>query len=120
MKTFTRIIAVLMLVAVLGTLMTACGKPKNHIDDNLVGTWKQTDEADGNWTWTFNKDGTCKLEGGNDNFSSEGTYLIAEEGNGKIKIKLDKWEKEATYTYTATDKALSLQSFDTSYFCQRQ
>ena len=120
MKTFTKVVAVLMIVAVLASLMVACGKPKNNIDENLVGTWKQTDETDGNWTWTFNKDGSCKLEGETDNFSSEGTYLIEEAGVGKIKIKLDKWDKEKLFTYVATEKALNLQSFDVSYFCQKQ
>lgn len=120
MKTFTKVVAVLMVITVLATLMTACGKPKNHIDDNLVGTWKQTGGADGDWTWTFNNDGTCKLEGGNDNFSSEGTFLIEEEDVGKIKIKLKDWDKEQLFTYTATDKKLQLQNFDVTYFCDRQ
>ena len=120
MKTFTRIVAVLMMVAIFATLMTACGKPKNHIDDNLIGTWKQTDEVDGNWTWTFNKDGTCTLESDTDNFSGKGTYLIEEEEVGKIKITLDKWDKEQLFTYTATDKVLNLQNFDVTYYCQKQ
>ena len=74
MKTFTRVIAVVMMVALLASLMVACGakKEENHIDNNLVGTWTQTSESDGNWTWTFNSDGTCKLVG-DDNFDSSGT-----------------------------------------------
>ena len=120
MKTFTRVVAVLMLVAVLSTLMVACGKPKNNIDDKLLGTWKQTDAQDGNWTWTFNKDGTCKFESDTNNFSSEGTYLIEEADSAKIKIKLDKWDKEKLFTYVATEKALQIQTFDESYFCQKQ
>ena len=47
MKTITRIIAVVMVVAMLAGLMAACGK---YVDDRLVGTWKQTDDKDGNWT----------------------------------------------------------------------
>ena len=119
MKTFTRVVAVLMLVAVLSTLMVACGKPKNNIDDKLLGTWKQTDAQDGNWTWTFNSDGTCKLVG-DDGFDSDGTYTIPEEGIGKIKIKLDKWEKETMFTYSVTEKVLDLETFDASYYCQKQ
>ena len=120
MKTFTRVVAVLMMVAVLASLMAACGKPKNYIDDNLIGSWKQTDEKRGNCTWTFNKDGTCKLESETDNFSSEGTFLIEEKDIGKIKIKLDKWDKERMYTYAVTPKVLDLESFDESYYCKKQ
>ena len=121
MKTFTRVIAIMMMVALLASLMVACGETKeeNHIDSNLVGTWKQTDEDDGNWTWTFNSDGTCKLVG-DDGFESEGTYVIPEEGVGKIKINLDKWDKETMFTYTATEKVIDLESFDQSYYCKKQ
>lgn len=121
MKTFTRVIAVLMMVAMLASLMVACGEKKeeNHIDSNLVGTWRQTDEKDGNWTWTFNNDGTCRLVG-DDGFESDGTYLIPEADLGKIKIKLDKWEKEVLFTYTATEKVIDLESFTLSYYCVKQ
>lgn len=121
MKTLTRVITVVMMVAVLASLMAACGakKEENHVDNNLVGTWKQTDEVDGNWTWTFNSDGTCTLVGDN-GFEGVGTYLIPEEGIGKIKITLDKWEQQTLFTYTATDKALNLESFTESYYCVKQ
>ena len=130
MKTFTRVIAVLMMVAMLATVMAACGNKAqtggtttdtaetNHVDNNLVGTWVQTDETAGNWTWTFNADGTCKLVG--DGFDSDGTYIIPEEGNGKIKITLEKWGKENVFTYTATEKVLDLEGFEDSYYCQKQ
>ena len=123
MKTFTRVIAVVMMVAVLASLMVACGgakKEENHPDNNIVGTWKQTDDKYGNWTWTFNNDGTCKLESDTDNFSSEGTYIIGEKDIAKIKIKLDKWDKERMYTYAVTPKVLDLESFDESYYCKKQ
>ncbi|MBQ3264842.1 MAG: hypothetical protein IJH07_03605 [Ruminococcus sp.] len=122
MKTFTRVFAVIMIAAILATLMAACGKQgeqKNYIDNNLVGTWTQTDETDGNWTWTFNDDGTCKLVG-DDGFESDGTYQIPEEDVGKIEITLEKWEKSTLFTYTATTKVLDLESFDLSYYCQKQ
>ena len=122
MKTFTRVIAVVMMVAVLASLMVACGgakKEENHPDNNIVGTWKQTDDKYGNWTWTFNNDGTCKLVG-DDGFDSDGTYTIPEEGIGKIKIKLDKWEKETMFSYSVTEKVLDLESFEDSYYCQKQ
>ena len=121
MKTFTRVFAVIMMVAILATLMTACGEKKveNHIDENLVGTWTQTDETDGNWTWTFNSDGTCKLVG-DDGFESDGTYLIPQEDIGKIEITLEKWDEPTMFTYTATPKVLGLESFEMSYYCQKQ
>lgn len=127
MKFFTKVVAVLMITAVFAALMTACGESKpetetateNHINSNLVGTWKQTSDDDGNWTWTFNDDGTCKLEG--DNFSSDGTYLIESEDSGKIKISLDQWnEKDQQFTFSVTDKKLILQSFDNIYTCDKQ
>ena len=46
MKTFSRIIAVVMVIAMIAACMTACGK-KELKDDRLYGTWKQTDKVDG-------------------------------------------------------------------------
>lgn len=119
MKTFTRVIAVIMLAAMMVTLMAACGK-KNYVDNNLVGTWKQTDEQEGNWIWTFNNDHTCKLVGETDGSSHEGTYSIENIDNGKVKIKLDNMEKEEIYSYTVTDTSMILETFDVSYYCERQ
>lgn len=124
MKTFTKVIAALMLVAVFATLMTACGK-SNYVDDNLVGTWTQVDDVDGNWTWTFNKDGTCKLTSDTANFESDGKFEIEKQGSGKITISLDKWqdldkwEKDMLFTYTATSKVIDLESFDHSFYCKK-
>lgn len=120
MKTITRVIAVMLMVAMLGTLMVACGKKENYIDNNLVGTWKQTDDKEGNWIWTFNNDHTCKLIGETDGSSHEGTYSIEDQDNGKVKIKLDNWDKEQTFSYTVTDKNMILETFDVSYYCEKQ
>lgn len=117
MKAFTRIIAVVMLIAMLGTMMAACNK---YTDDRIVGTWSQTDEIDGNWTWTFEKDGKCKLVGETTGFESEGTYRFEGEGIGKIYINLKDWTEEKTFTYTVTEKVLDLEETYSSFHCLKQ
>ena len=119
MKTFTRVIAVLMMVAVLMSLLAACGK-KSYKDENIIGSWKQTDEIDGNWTWTFNDDFTCRLVGETDGFDSEGTYWIESEGIGKIHIALDEWDNEELFTYAVTPKVMDLEHMDYSFHCYKQ
>ena len=122
MKVLTRAIAVLMLVAMLAALMAACGEDnsKGYTDPNILGTWKQTDEVDGNWIWTFNEDGTCKLVGETTGFTSEGTYKIENDTNGKIHINLDGWSEEQLFTYTATTKKLNLTGLNVEYYCDKQ
>ena len=122
MKVITRAVAVLMLIALLGAFMAACGEDnsKGYTDPNLLGTWKQTDEVDGNWTWTFNEDGTCKLVSDTAGFNSEGTYKIENDSNGKIHITLTSWGEERLFTYTATSKKLNLISLDDEYYCDKQ
>ena len=117
MKTFARVIAVVMIVAVLASLMTACGD-KGYMDKKLIGTWTQTDDKDGNWTWTFKDDNTCRLVG--ENFDSEGTYKIENESTGKIHIKLKDWSEEKLFSYVATSKVLDLEGMDSSYYCKKQ
>lgn len=119
MKTFTKVVAVLLAIVAVASLMAACGE-KNHIDEKLVGTWKQTDDVEGNWIWTFNNDGTCKLVGETTGFSDEGTYLIENPDNGKIKIKLSTWSEESLFSYTATSKSMILENFEVSYYCDKQ
>ncbi len=113
----------IMLVAMLAAVMVACGEDnKNgYKDERIYGTWKQTDEVDGNWTWTFNSDGTCKLVGETTGFNSEGTYKIENENDGKIHIKLNDWTEEKLFGYTITTKILSLTSLDgIDYRCEKQ
>ncbi len=117
MKTFSKIIAVVMVVAIIAAFMAACGK---YVDDRLVGTWVQTDEIDGNWTWTFMDDGKCNLTGGDEGFNSDGTYRFEGEGSGKLYIKLDEWGEEKVYTYTCTEKVLQMLGFDDEYYCMKQ
>ena len=121
MKTFARIIAVVMVIAMIAGVMTACGDKKKvttEKDARLVGTWKQTDEVDGNWTWVFNDDGTCSLTG--DSFDSKGTYEQAGSDLGKLKIKLDGWSEDKVFTYAVTEKVLDLEEAHSSYYCIKQ
>lgn len=114
MKTFTRVIAVVMLVAMIATLMAACKKEdsKGIIDQGLVGTW--TDETAGT-TWTFNDDYTCSLTNGPDGFSGTGTYKIENADNGKIDITLEGWDGVKHFTYTATEKVVDLETIEVAY-----
>lgn len=121
MKTITRVVAVIMIVAMLATFMTACGNKKKvttEKDDRLVGTWVQTDEVDGNWTWVFNADGTCTLTG--DSFNGTGTYEQAGSELGKLRIKLDAWSEDKLFTYAVTDKVLDLEESFSSYYLIKQ
>ena len=120
MKKITKVIAVMLMVVVLASLIAACGQDKGYMDTNILGTWKQTDEIDGNWTWTFNDDNTCRLVGETNGFDSEGTFKIENETNGKIHIKLKDWDKEQLFSYAVTPKVLSLESIDFSYRCYKQ
>ena len=120
MKTITRIVAVLMAVAMIAALMAACGEKNTLKDDRLYGTWKQTDEVDGNWTWVFNEDGTCSLKGETTGFDSKGTYTIEGDDFGKMRVKLDGWSEEKLFTYAVTEKALDMEEPHSSYYCIKQ
>ena len=119
MKTFARVISVLMMVAILASLLAACGE-KGYKDENVLGTWTQTDEDYGNWTWTFNEDGTCHLYSETDNFDSDGTYWIESENSGRIYITLDTWGEEKLCTYAVTPKVMVLEHMDFSFRCYKQ
>jgi len=122
MKTITRIVAVVMAIAMLAAVFTACGDKKgnNLKDDRLYGTWKQTDKVDGNWTWVFNEDGTCSLTGETTGFDSKGTYTLEGNDLGKIRIHLDGWEKDKLFTYAVTEKVLDLEEAFSSYYLLKQ
>ena len=120
MKTISRIIAVVMVIAMIAAVMTACGGKNNLKDDRLYGTWKQTDKVDGDWTWAFNEDGTCSLKGDTTGFDSKGTYTFEGEDLGKIRVKLDGWSEDKLFTYAVTAKALDLEEAHSSYYCIKQ
>ena len=124
MKTASRIIAIIMVIAMLAAVMTGCGGKKGkkpvttEKDDRLIGTWVQTDEVDGNWTWIFNADGTCSLKG--KDFDSAGTYAQAGSELGKLRIKLDAWSEDKLFTYAVTEKVLDLEESFSSYYLFKQ
>ena len=119
MKRFSRIVAVLMVVAILASVFAACGK-KEIKDERLYATWKQTDKIDGNWTWIFNADGTCSLTNDDTNETVKGTFKNEGDDYGKLRIKLDTWDKETLFTYSVTDKVLDIEGIKVSYYLLKQ
>ena len=134
MKKMTRKLVVLLCFVMLGTALAACGDSKNTSTegstqgsteaensgktDAVTGTWKQTDEVDGNWVWTFSG-GKAKLDGETTGFSSEGTYTL-DEANKKLKVKLDGWTDEKEYDYTLDGTTLDLKEKYSSYHLIKQ
>ena len=122
MKTMTRVLAVLVIAAMLATLMAACSS--TYWDKRIYGSWKQTDDVDGNWTWTFEEGGKCSLVG-DDGFSATGTYKMEGEGTGKINIKLDSWPLdnqagEKLFSYAVTEKVMDLLEESYDFHCFKQ
>ena len=121
MKTLTRVIAVLVLAAMLASVMAACS---SYWDERIYGSWKQTDKVDGNWTWTFEKGGKCSLTS-DDGFTSSGTYKLEGEGTGKIKITLDSWPLdnkagEKLFSYAVTETVMDLLEENYDFHCFKQ
>ena len=106
MKILTRVIAVLMLAAMLAGVMAACGKV---VDERLYASWKQTDDTDGNLTWTFDKDGKFTQTNDDTGAVEEGTYKLEAEGSPKIYLKLPSWKNEKLCTYVCTTKVLDIE-----------
>ena len=61
--------------------------------DAVTGTWKQTDEMDGDWTWTFS--------------------------NGS-KVNLEGWSAEKEYDYTLDGDVLDLKETYSSFHLIKQ
>ena len=114
MRKFTKMIAVLMLIATLTAVFAACNSEK---DDRIIGTWKQTDEIDGNWTWTFTEDGKCSLTDDATGSVNSGTYKIVEH---RIHVNLEDWTEEQVFSYAVTDYVLDLENFDYSFYLMKQ
>ena len=106
---------VLVLVLAL-SVFTACDSgPK----DAVAGTWKQTDEVNGNWTWTFDGKGKCELNGETSGFKSSGTYTLDESAN-TLTVNLEGWSAQKVYNYTLTDTTLDLNETLSSYHLTKQ
>ena len=99
---------------IMGALAACGGGKKSAVD----GTWKQTDEVNGNWVWTFDG-GKAKLVGETTGFTSEGTYEI-DENNKKLKVTLKDWSSTKEYTYTLSGDTLDLKETYSSYHLKKQ
>ena len=109
MKNLIRVIAVLMLAVMAVGVMAACGKVT---DERLYASWKQTDDVEGNITWTFDKDGKFTQKNDDTGAVEEGTYKLEAEGSPKIYLKLPSWDKEKLGTYVCTTKVLDIECSD--------
>ncbi len=98
---------------IMGALAACVGK-KAAID----GTWKQTDEVNGNWVWTFDN-GKAKLVGETTGFTSEGKYEL-DENNKKLKVTLKDWSETKEYDYTLNGDTLDLKEKYSSYHLKKQ
>ena len=125
MKKVTRKLALLLCFVMLATALVACGgssdggSSDSGKTDAVTGTWKQTDEVNGDWTWTFSGGSKAKLVGNTTGFESDGTYTL-DEANKKLKIKLEKWDAEKEYDYTLNGTTLDLNEKYSSYHLTKQ
>lgn len=115
MKKSLGIIALLIAAVMIVCTLAACGESAQK--DAFAGTWKQTDEVDGDWTWTFDGSGKCTAD--NTVFKQEGTYSINESA-GTATIKLELWDNEIVYTYKLTDTTLELSSTYSGFHLVKQ
>ena len=129
MKKVTRKLALLLCLVMLAATMVACGSSSGSTGssdggnsgktDAVTGTWKQTDEVNGDWTWTFSDGSKAKLVGNTTGFESDGTYTL-DEANKKLKVKLEKWDAEKEYDYTLNGTTLDLNEKYSSYHRTKQ
>ena len=126
MKKVTRKLALLLCLVMLAATLAACGSDSGNTGssdsgktDAVTGTWKQTDEVNGDWTWTFSDGSKAKLVGNTTGFESDGTYTL-DEANKKLKVKMDKWDAEKEYDYTLNGTTLDLNEKYSSYHLTKQ
>ena len=127
MKKFTVVLCIMML----GCMLAACGDDKDGSTssgsgssdsgktDAITGTWKQTDEVNGNWIWTFSDGSKAKLVGETTGFESDGTYTL-DEANKKVTVTLEKWSEPTEFTYTLSGTSLKLEAKYNSYDLVKQ
>ena len=127
MKKVTKKLVVLLCMIMLMTALAACGDKKDGDSasdggsastDAVTGTWKQTDEVNGNWTWTFDG-GKATLVGETTGFKGEGTYTL-DEANKKLTVTLEKWDAPKEFSYTLDGNTLDLQETYTHYHLLKQ
>ncbi len=130
MKKLTKKLVVFFSLVMIMTVAVACGGSSTGTTaaggssdsgktDAITGTWKQTDEVNGNWTWTFSDGSKAKLVGETVGFESEGTYTL-DETNKKVTVTLASWDKPKEYTYKLDGTTLDLDETYTSYHLIKQ
>ena len=115
MKRISAAVCMVLVAVIMMSALAACGGTK----DVLAGTWKQTDEIDGNWIWEFDGKGGCKLDGETTGFKTQGTYVL-DEAAKTLTVTMDGWDDVKVFTYTLTDTTLDIVSTYTSYSLVKQ
>ena len=127
MKKMMKKLTVVLCLMMMGIMMAACGDSKSGSSestdsgktDAITGTWKQTDEVNGNWVWTFKDGSKAHLPGETTGFESDGTYKL-DEANKKVTITLEKWSDPKDYSYTLNGTSLKLEAPLSSYDLVKQ
>lgn len=117
MKKWMKVMALLTAAVIAASALAACGGSGSK--DIFAGTWKQTDEVDGNWTFTFDGSGKCTLNNEFLNATQDGTYTIDEKA-GTVTVKMELWDSEIIYNYTLSGDTLDLKSTYSSYHLIKQ
>ena len=115
MKRISATVCLVLTFVLMMSMLAACGGTK----DVLAGTWKQTDEIDGNWIWEFDGKGGCKLDGETTGLKTQGTYVL-DEAAKTVTVTMDGWDDVKVFTYTLTDTTLDIVSTYTSYSLVKQ
>lgn len=125
MKQLSKILALILAIAMIAALTAACGGDKKDGSgdaaaktDAVTGTWKQTDDVNGDWTWTFG-DGKAHLIGDTTGFDGTGTYVIDENAK-TLTVNMEAWDDEKVYTYTLDGDKLDLDSKYSTYHLVKQ
>ena len=124
MKHLSKALALILAVAMLAAAMVACGGNSGSGDsgssgDILSGSWKQTDEVNGDWVWTFDGAGKCTLEGITTGFKGDGTYKLDESAK-TVTVDMEAWDDVKEYTYTLDGDKLDLDSTYSTYHLVKQ
>lgn len=141
MKLLVKLLALTLAVLMLASVMVACGDKKEEEKsgskgdtatdpateaateaaeaDILTGSWKQTDEINGDWVWTFDGAGKCHLKGITTGFDDDGTYIL-DEAASIVTVKINAWDDTKDYTYTLDGDKLDLESTYSSYHLIRE
>ena len=115
MKKLSAVLSISLIAVMMLCVFAGCGGAK----DAVAGTWKQTDEVDGNWTWEFDGNGKCKLDGETTGFKTNGTYTLDETAK-TLTVDMEGWSEQKVYTYTLTDTTLDLDSTYSTYHLVKQ